>query len=360
MAVTAQNGVLSFGGQSAKDTLAATFYQHRAADIDLGIQSDDRLGPPEVGGIATPTIPYRAGVMAAGGATINPRLEDTLGWLLFGGIGAVVSTADENVFGTVDTGYVHHTFTLPTVSTALPYMSFRKHIPSEDGGADDLGEVYQNCKIVSFATMLPNDGLIQSRVDVLGTAEGTQFEDPSAWSYGNTEMEDYQSIPIGSTVGGYLKVPDYSAVALPITQARVIMSNPPLPPAQEKNFGSPYLDAVTIASRQLAVDMVLKWKDQDLFRSIYSGSTTATQWISSCFIEDLDIYTLSPNVVPSLLSPYALRIEAPEVQYRVAGIGLSGQDAIMMRIMGIAIAPSSGEYCTFHLGNEVTSYTWPT
>jgi hypothetical protein len=106
--------------------------------------------------------------------------------------------------------------------------------------------------------------------------------------------------------------------------------------------------------------MVLKWKDQDLFRSIYAGSTTATQWISSCFIEDLDIYTLSPNVISGLLSPYALRIEAPEVQYRVAGIGLSGQDAIMMRIMGIAIAPSSGEYCTFHLGNEVTSYTWPT
>lgn len=359
MAVTAQDGTLSFGGQSAKDTIAATFYRHRAADINLGIQSDDRLGPPEIGGIAVPTIPYRAGVMAAGGATINPRLEDTFGWLLYGSVGAIVSTADENVFGTVDTGYTHHTFTLPDPSGALPWMTFRKDVPSEVGGADNLGEVYQNCKVTSLAVMLPNDGLIQTRVDVLGTAEGTQYEDPSAWVYDNT-MEDYQSIPIGSVVGGYLQVPDYSVVALPVTQARVILANTPLPPQQEKNFGSPYMDSVTIVNRAFAVDMVLKWKDQDLYREIITGSTTATLWTASCFIGDLDIYTLSPNLVTGLLSPYALRIEAPEIQYRVAGLQLSGQDAIMLRVVGTAIAPAAGEYCTFHLGNEVTSYTWPT
>lgn len=359
MAVTSQDGILSFGPQTAKDTIAAKFYQHRAADINLGIQSDDRLGPPEIGGIAVPTIPYRAGVLAAGGATIHPRLEDTFGWLLHGAVGAVDSTADENVFGTADTGYVHHTFTLPTPSTALPWMSFRKEIPSETSGKE-LGEIYENCKITSVAFMLPNDGLIQARVDVLGTAEGTQYESISGWTYENTLMEDYQSIPIGSVVGGFMKIPTYSANELPITQARVILSNTPLPPAEEKNFGSPYLDSVTIASRAFAVDMVLKWKDQDLYRSIITGSTTATQWVADCFVSDLDIFAVSPANIPTLDNPYALRFEAPSVQYRVAGLALAGQNAISLRIVGTAIAPASGQYVTIHLGNEVTNYTWPT
>lgn len=359
MAVTAADGILSFGAQTAKDAVSATYYQHRASDINLGILSDDRIGPPEIGGISVPTIPYRAGVMAAGGATINPRLEDTFGWLLHGAVGAVTTTADENVFGTTDTGYSHHTFTLPSPSTALPYMTFRKHVPGLAAG-EELGEIYENAKITSMAFMLPNDGLIQARVDVLATAEETQYADPTGWSYENTAMEDYQSIPIGSVIGGYLKVPDYSANELPVTQARVILSNTPLPPAEEKNFGSPYLDAVTIVNRALAVDMVLKWRDQDLYRSIITGATDATQWVAACWVEDLDIYTVSPANITGLANPYALRIQAASVQYRVAGLQLSGQDAISLRIVGTALAPSAGEYCTFHLGNEVTNYTWPT
>ena len=359
MAVTAADGILSFGAQTAKDTVSATYYQHRASDINLGILSDDRIGPPEIGGISVPTIPYRAGVMAAGGATLNPRLEDTFGWLLHGAVGAVTSTADENVFGTADTGYVHHEFTLPTPSTALPYMTFRKHVPGLVSG-DELGEVYENCKITSLAFMLPNDGLIQARVDVLGTAEDTQYSDPTGWSYENTLMEDYQSIPIGSVVGGYLQVPDYSGTDLPVTQARAILSNTPLPPAEEKNFGSPYLDAVTIVNRAFAIDMILKWRDQDLYRSIITGSTTATQWTAAVWEEDLDIFMVSPADISGLANPYACRIEAASVMYRVAGLALSGQDAISLRVVGTAIAPVSGEYVTIHLGNEVTNYTWPT
>ena len=50
MAVTAQTGVFSFGGQTGKTTISSTFFKHRASDIDLATISDDRLGPPEVGG----------------------------------------------------------------------------------------------------------------------------------------------------------------------------------------------------------------------------------------------------------------------------------------------------------------------
>lgn len=358
MAVTAQTGVLSFGPQSAKGTPTTAFYRHRAADIDLSTASDDRLGPPEVGGINTPTIPYRAGVLVAGGATINPRLEDTIGWLLQGAFGAwSVSTVAEDVFGTTDTGVSHHTFTFASDTGFVPYMSFRKHIPGELA-ADVVEEIYQDCKIINLAIALPNDGLINARVDVLGRIPGYSYTNYTEYE---NEMEDYQSIPIGSVVGGYLQIPTFSATALPVTAANVTLTNAPLDIRQEKSFGSPYLDEVTVVGRSLTVDMVVKWKDPDLYASIITGATNETVWTAAPFVSDLDIYTLSTNNIPTRNTPYQLRVQAPEVMYQVqGGIRLAGNNAVMMRIVGTAIAPSSGDYCQIDMCNEVTTYSWPT
>ena len=63
MAITSQTGVLSFGAQAHKTTVSTSFWKHRATDVDLATISDDRLGPPEVGGSPIPTLPYRAGVL---------------------------------------------------------------------------------------------------------------------------------------------------------------------------------------------------------------------------------------------------------------------------------------------------------
>lgn len=358
MAVTAQAGTFSFGGQSAKETLAATFYRHRASDIDLATISDDRLGPPEVGGVPTPTIPYRAGVMAAGGAVINPRLEDTIGWLLYGALGDTTVTADENVFGTTDTGVYHHEFMFATDAGLVPWMSFQKEIPGETG-TDDLGEQFTDCKIVNLAVALPNDGLITSRVDVLGRAIDTNFVTNPSWSYDNT-FEDYESIPIGSVIGGYLQIPTYGASNLPITQANVTLTNAPLDIRQEKNFGSPYLDSVTVVGRSLTIDMILKWTDPELYRDIITGSTTGTQWTAAPYVSDLDVYVQSPNLISGQASPYQLRIQAPSVMYQVVGgVRLAGNEAVMLRVTGTALA-SASDYVTFHVANETTEYSWPT
>jgi hypothetical protein len=357
MAVTAQAGIFGFGGQSGKGTLASTFYRHRAADVDLSAISDDRLGPPEVGGIPTPTIPYRAGILVSGGATINPRLEDTIGWLLHGTMGAWSSTSDEDVFGNTDTGVEHHVFTFSTEASFVPYMSFRKYIPGSTS-SNDLGETFKDCKIVSLALALPNDGLISSRVDVLGREPA--FDDDPSFSWDN-EFEDYESIPIGCTIGGYLKVPNYSATALPVTAANVTLTNAPLDIRQERNFGSPYLDEITVVGRSLTVDMVVKWNDPELYLSILTGTTTGTEWTSAPFTEDLDIYALSPEVISGQSTPYQLRVQATSVMYQVVGgIRLAGNNAVMMRVTGTAIAPSSGEYAQIDIANEATDYTWPT
>jgi hypothetical protein len=361
MAVTAQTGVFSFGGQAGKTTIATTFYQHRASDIDLATISDDRLGPPEVGGEPVPTIPYRAGVMASGGALINPRLESTLGWLLSGSLGAWSVTADENALGTVVTNMSNHEFVFAADPGFIPYLTFQKEIPAEVDATDRLGEQFLDCKIVSVTLALPNDGLITSRVDVLGRAAGTNFEVAPSWTYDNT-MEDYQSIPIGSVTGGYLKIPGFSGTALPVTAANVTLTNAPLDIRQEKNYGSPYLDEVTVVGRSMTVDLILKWKDPQLWQQILTGATDGTNWTATPFVQDLDVYTVSPTNTPTSnpASPYDLRIQAPSVMYQVVGgIRMAGNQAVMLRVTGTAIADASG-YCAINMGNEETDYTWPT
>ena len=359
MAQTAQAGIFGFGPQSAKETAASTLYKHRAADIDLAVISDDRLGPPEVGGTPVPTIPYRAGVMAVGGATINPRLENTFGWLLEGAAGDVSVTADENVFGTTATGMYHHEFAFDTTSESfVPWMSFYKEIPHSTS-ASRLGELYEDCKVIGLTTSLPNDGLISTRVDVIGRmATNTQFElDPSP-SFGNTNYEDYQSIPIGSVVGGYIQIPDYDSSDLPVVAGTITLTNAPLDIRQEKVYGSPYLQDVTITGRALTVDLIVKWEDPELYTSILTGATNGTAWVTTPFVEDLDIYAMTGNEALSGW-PWELRFVAPEVMYQVnGGIRLAGNQAVMMRLTGTAIK-GTGAYYTVHLGNTTASYAWP-
>jgi hypothetical protein len=362
MAITAQAGVFSFGPQVAKGTLASDYWKHRASDIDLATVSDDRTGPPEVGGLPVPTIPYRAGVMATGGALINPRLEDSLGWLLYGAFGAVASTANKDVLGNTVTGMYDHQFKFAADAGYVPWITFRKYVPGGGVAANSLGETFKDTKIVALTMALPNDGLINTRVDALGITGGTNFETDPTWNttYENTEFEDYDSIPIGSVVGSYLKVPAFSATALPVVQATATLQNAPLDVRQEKIFGSPYLEDVTIVGRQFTVDMVLKWRDPQLYRAILTGSTTGTQWVATPWVNNLDIVSLSSVNAPSLSTPYGLRIKAASVMYQVqGGIRLAGGQAVMMRVTGTAIG-TTGEYAEIHIGNKATQYSWPT
>jgi hypothetical protein len=172
-------------------------------------------------------------------------------------------------------------------------------------------------------------------------------------------MEDYQSIPIGCVTGGYIKIPTFSATELPVVAANVAMTNAPLDIRQEKVFGDPYIQAVTTVGRALTVDLVVKWEDPQLYLDILTGSTTGTQWTATPFVSDLDIYALSTENEPTSSTPWGIRVEAAQVMYQVAGgIRLAGNQSVAMRITGTAIADT--QYATIHLGNAVTSYTWPT
>lgn len=363
MAVIAQAGILGFGPSSGKgvDVVSGSWFRHKANTIDLGIMDDQRLGPPEVGGRPLPTLPYKAGVMVGGGASISPRLEASIGWLLAGALGQSTTTSGSG-------GIKIHTMKLnDTYPGLVRWMGFRKFIPPGDGVTDyGLGETYKDCKITNMVLTLPNDGLVDARVDVLGRnfkleADpnwGTTTGSTGGWDATYGEFEDYPSVPIGTDEGGYIYVPSFGN--LPVVQAQVGIQNMPLDPRMEKVYGSPYLEDVTVVSRAVTLDLTVKWTNPDLYREILTGSTSGTTWSAQPFTTAVSFLTKSPANMPDESTPYSLLIEVTEAMLALQGaITLAGNNAVIMRFVGTAL-DVTGDYAVFTLTNKYSNYTWPT
>ena len=361
MTTVAQAGILGFGPSAGKGSGVAngSWYRHKATLIDLAVLDDQRLGPPEVGGRPLPTIPYKAGVMVGGGATLNPRLEASLGWLLGGALGYSTTSSGSGAIK-------KHFFKLDPNSPGLvPWMGFRKYIPA-DAAADSLGERFDDCKITNLVLTLPNDGLVSARVDAVGR-EFLLEEDPSwgissgstgGWDPTYGEFEDYTSVPIGTDIGGYINTPSFGD--LPVVQCQVGIQNMPLDPRMEKVYGSPYLEDVTIVSKAVTLDLTVKWTNPDLYQQILTGSTSGTTWSSQPFTTSMEFLTRSPNVMPSESVPYMLYVQVTEALLSLqGGIQLAGNNAVLMRFTGTAL-DVSGDYVVFQLWNQYANYTWPT
>ena len=362
MSVTAQAGIVGFGPQKAKcvtwpDNIATTYYRHRATMVDLDVADDVREGPPEVGGIAVPTFPYKAGPVVAGGFTIQPRLEDTLGWLLYALMGKHTAGGGYDYAAEVYT----HTFTLAADSGQVPWMTMRKYIPKKDGGTGtDLGQQFEDCKLVGATLTLPNDGPLAMRLDAIGR-HFTLVDSPlDTWSWGNT-MESWESIPVACMVGGSIAIagaPDLHVVA-----AQVGWQNVPLDLRQERVYGDPYLEDVTVIQRRLTFDLTVKYTDPELYRLVLGGNIAATSWSGHPFTGALDVVAVaSTDMTQQTGIPYKLEITAPSVMLtQVGGITLAGNQAIMLRFAGVALNDETGgDYADITLTNEIPTYTWPT
>ena len=356
MAVTAMAGIVAWGPQPGKTTTATTFYKHKATLVDLAVQDDTRLGAPEIGGDPIPSFPYKAGVMVGGGFTIQPRLEDTIGWLLYAAMGAVSSTLHT-------TGVTEHTFGFnATDSAATKWLSARKYIPMKDGSTvTDLREVYTDCKIVGMAFTLANDAPITTRVDLIGRS--FTIDTSTAWTFANTSYEGFASIPIGCVVGGFIELPTFSTstTKLAVQAATVTWANTPLDIRQERVFGSPYIDDVTTIMRQLTFDIVVKWNDPDLYKSILTGATNGTSWTSVPFTSSLQLLVMSPGDISGATGHhFELEINAANVMLQQAeGISLAGNNAVVSRFTGTAVQPAdTSAYCTIKLRNDAAAYTW--
>jgi len=363
MTTVSQAGIFGFGPSAGKGVAVPTgkWYRHKATLVDMAAIDDQRLGPPEVGGRPLPTIPYKAGVMVGGGATLNPRLEASLGWLLKGALGYSSTTSGS---GSVK----NHVFKLdPTTPGYVPFMGMRKLIPSDGQGTNyPLGETYNDCKVVGLTLVLPNDGLISARVDAIGRTFlfeqspvwGTTTGSAGGWDPAAGEFESYVSIPIGSVPGGYINVPTFGN--LPVVQCTVGIQNRNLDPRMEKVYGSPYLDDITVIGKAITLDLTVKWTDPNLYRKILTGSISGTQWSAVPFTTAMTFRSVSPSNMPAEAQPYELLVTVTEAMLALqGGIQLAGNDAVMMRFTGTAL-DTTGDYATFELRNKYTSYVWPT
>jgi len=460
-------GILSWGPQPKKGTVATTFYRHKATLVDFGVADDVRLGPPEVGGTAVPTFPYKAGPLVGGGLTIQPRLEGTAGWLLHGLLGSysasagnytgttggsptgmfgntnmitggspVVNAAPVNpptrylvmpvylfsditsgspkilisgssgsaavnetmelggrssgshfwfsgstyqyvgkvelpaVSGSVSMGWLAdhrtagsiafaHLFQFDADTSKVPWMTFRKAIPKrENNPATDIGEIYLDCKALSAAWTFPNDGPIGLRLDMLGRSFTFDYA-PDLWTYANT-FEDYTTIPIGCVTSGYIQVG--SDATLPIVAATVTFANVPLDTRQERVYGDPFIEDITILQRTIAFDLLVKWNNPNLYAQVLTGGSSGSAWTSAPFTAAVTVYTEAPDEIGTLSGQYhSLMIYAPSVMLALNGtITLASNQAIMMRFTGSAIDPGgTTQYCTFTLKNQYPHYMWP-
>jgi hypothetical protein len=363
MAVTAQAGIIGFGPQAAKGSPALSIYRHRATMVDIDVADDVREGPPEVGGLAVPTFPYKGGPVVAGGFTIQPRLEDTLGWLLYGIMGATSTTPD------AESGAYLNSFKLATDSGYVPWMTIRKYVPQNNGDPEtDMGQQFNDCKLVGMTMTLPNDGPISSRVDAIGRTfdlvpypfsltsgpSGSPGAVDGPWEWANT-MEPWHSIPVGVQTGGFIKI---GGDTLPVVAAQVGFQNVPLDLRQERVYGDPFLEDVTVVQRRLTFDLTVKYTNPELYKLVLTGTKTGTEWSGQPHTGALDIMAISASKMTGLLNPWSLEITSDEVMMtQVGGITLAGNQAILLRFSGVALEATN--YATFILKNKVNGYTWP-
>ena len=478
MTTTAQAGLFGFGPSSGKGVAVATanWFRHKALMVDFGVYDDARVFPPEVGGVPVPSGAYKGGYSVGGGATIHPRLTNSLGWLLYGtlgdvnaavsalnylgtmaktlltGVTQVVSTGltspaasaklcvrvykgdnvaftgEVTVGGTATEGFDFDTgnaldagqridgiadretivgaesytsvtsVSLPanalsatddiyisvgyedavaknnvfeinsTNPACIPYMGFRKYIPADCEASNyTLGETYNDCKVVGLSLNLPGNDLISARIDAIGT-DFTLEQDPTwgtssgsaGWATAGG-FETYVDTPISTNVLGYIRVPWDSGVNLPVIGATVGFQNIPLGERQERVFGSAFRDDVTIVSRALTFNFIVKWTNPDLYRAVITGSKTGTAWSSTPFTARVDVMAYAGSNLTGSTVPASLRIESRSILLSIVGTPvLAGADAVLLRFAGSALDDPGYDYVRMSLVNLINGYTWPT
>ncbi len=173
MTVSAQAGVVDFGPQSGKGVAATNYYRHRATLVDIDVADAVNEGQPEVGGIAVPTFPYKSGPVVGGGFTLQPRLENSIGWLLYGMLGyhSVSPTGTLTAASIVNAGDMHTVGSLTLVTGSVSPVSMLCLTPSS--------QFISGSAIIAIAGTDTSDAVISEMVTMTGAATplGCQYQE---------------------------------------------------------------------------------------------------------------------------------------------------------------------------------------
>lgn len=367
MTVLAQTSEFGIGLQTAKGVLASEgggagsatnyWYRYKHLTSGFGPVEDNRISPLEIGGDVYPTGAYKAGVFGAGDVTLQPRLEDDIGWLLYAACGDVSTTNSAP-----EAGLRTHVFRpLTTNHSTMQWLSLRRLVPGQTN-ADDIGEVCLDCRVARLRIVIPQNGTVTMAASFIGR-QPTFDDSPNLWTWRNTAYEDFGSVPL--SVKGFFEVPN--AAAKPALGCTIDIINTFTTPRDEMIIGAYYPDDFELVTRSLVVTWVYKWENATLYKAIMANAQagvgmTGISWSPVVYDQHAHIQVESPANIAGYSNPYSLRLYAPDVHWMIDGPPqLAGGDMIRQRFTGTALEPASGvgDYFELRVVNRQTAYSWP-
>lgn len=375
MSINAQSGVFSFAPQTAKNggskstdfnVGSATWYRFRTPSISGGGTQMQQMMPLEMGGPLVPSGVYKSGAAYASEVELVPRLENTLGYLLYAALGQVTSITGNQwtASGAVAaTGVNAHIFRFnPTEHADLPWLSTRYMLPG-DAAADRFGEVSFDTKVSGLQLNIPSMSIVTARVGFQGRCFFfPAYTDVQGWTYANS-LEDADTIAI--TGKGRML---FGGTGPKLTNMTVTLSNNLTSPQQEGIIGSYYADDITVLTRSINIRASVKWQNPQLWKQLMTGSTSGVDWSAMPFVAEtagnvkaLEAVFEAPINIPGSSKPYTLRIMASRAVMSLdrGTIQLRAGDLVQFNVNIDILEPLPGQdYVQIVLENGATSYTW--
>jgi hypothetical protein len=369
MSVPSQAGEWSFAPQPAKVGKDGTF---DVADYDWQVVNtmrnslsgivDEQQFPLEIGGVIVPPDMFRQAHFYAGEIDIIPRIENTMGWLLYALLGNVESTADTDMDGNSVTGVHTHRFRFDEDSSySIPWLASRCLLPASNP-ANNTGEIGFDCKVASMRITVPQMGKVAIRVSLQGRE--SEFDNsPSDWTF----VGDYEFGSSSPDAGrGSFKM---EGTEYPALGATIMVNNALTNLQQEVVIGSMNPDDFTPLTRNAGVQWVYKYEDSDLAQRVLTGDVDGTTVISlPSYIDTvgdvkaLDIRFNAPENIPGTSQPYRMAIQADRGTLSKNGATeLVAGDILTENYTVNLINPGTGkQYVEIVVENAIPSYAWPT
>lgn len=258
--------------------------------------------------------------------------------------------------GNVEISYYQtnsHLFTFDTDPATLPWMSVRKYIPG--AASASLGEIGLDCKVNGIMLNLPQMGPVTLRPSFIGR-EPSLAEGPT-WTWADV-IEEYTSVPIACVTEGGLTLPGFSGTELALLNAQLTFMNQLTSPRDEMLYGAYFPDDFIPLQRRLALQLVVKYSNPDLYQAILTNSTGGTTWDPTVYVSDLSAVTVAPIVIPGSAIKYSMTVAAARVALEVPQSPvINGSGMLMMALTGTVMEPAAGStFASITLVNEQYDY----
>lgn len=293
MSVPAQRGHLAFAVQNAKvgsgtfdptagsgSVITAGFQRHKAASGDIQPIERQQSLLPSIGGSLYPDGTYKSGVHVQGAMALEPRLQSSIGYLLYAALGASAATASAGAVS-----YITRLSVNDSNQSVLPWVTVRRYTPDTAGTAGDT-EYFVDCKVNTMRITIPADGVMGMEFDFIGrrpvatlateTSTGTAYENPVG-----VALSAVSSISTTFDIISALGANTYSTPdGIQFTGAEITQVNGLTGPKEESIIGSRNMDDVTSLARATIFRLGYKWKDPALYnRMMYAAASgTLLDW----------------------------------------------------------------------------------